>query len=278
MTQGVILFAFNSTRKDSTQTNYYEMAKYTAKRINHFLKLPVTLVTDMDSYPKDETFLWDKVCIVEADKSNSRETGEWINKGRFQAYDLSPYDETIILDVDYVVNSSKLLKIFDFYDDFCCHNHTSFLMHPEAAQEQLSVYSKDTLWATVIAFKKTSRTKQIFECLEMVQKNYEHYANIHAFVNGAYRNDYGLTIALSIVNGHLEVKQDYIPWSLMHVGKQTQVYCNYDSSAAIEDSTSYTVMFDNWKKGKIRKEYIYVNDQDFHVIDKEVFVDLITND
>jgi hypothetical protein len=34
-------------------------------------------------------------------------------------------------------------------------------------------------------------------------------------------------------------------------------------------------MFDNWQRGKIRKEYITVKDQDFHVMDKEIYVEMI---
>ena len=38
MSRGAILFAFNSPK-----FNYYKMAEATAKRINHFLSMPVTL-------------------------------------------------------------------------------------------------------------------------------------------------------------------------------------------------------------------------------------------
>ena len=38
MSKGALLFAFNSPKY-----NYYEMAVATAKRINHFLNLPVTI-------------------------------------------------------------------------------------------------------------------------------------------------------------------------------------------------------------------------------------------
>ena len=44
MKRGAILFAFNSEKYD-----YYTMAIAAAKRINHFLNLPVTVVTDKDS-------------------------------------------------------------------------------------------------------------------------------------------------------------------------------------------------------------------------------------
>ena len=219
MTRGVILFAFNSPKY-----NYYEMAEYTAKQINHFLGLPVTLVTDETSLSKDSEYSFDRIVLVEPDRSNKRDWGIWINKGRYQAYEFSPYDETLLLDVDYMVNSDKVLKAFDTSVDFCCHDTTTFLMHPGAPQEVLSSHSFKTLWATVIAFKKTNRAKQIFDCLEMVQRNYDHYGNIHSFIGGVYRNDYALTLALRIANGHLIPKTDIIPWNLVHVGKNTQVY------------------------------------------------------
>jgi hypothetical protein len=144
-------------------------------------------------------------------------------------------------------------------------------MHPNAPQELLSSYSYETLWATVVAFKKTNRAKQIFDTLKMVQENYEHYANIHSFVGGVYRNDYALTLALKIVNGHSDDKNDYIPWRLMHVGKNTQIY----KTGADEFDTEFTVMFDNWQRGKIRKEYNIIKDMDFHTINKDLFVEMI---
>lgn len=266
MSKGILLFAFNSPK-----FNYYDMAVATAKRINHFLGLPVTVVTDTDSLPTDESTVFDNVIIAEADKTNNRDWGMWINKGRYRAYALSPYDETILLDTDYMVNSTKLLKLFDMNTDFCCHDTTSFLMDPKAAQEVLSVYSYKTLWATVVMFKKTDRARQIFECLEMIQNNFDHYAMIHGFVAGTFRNDYALTLATRIVNGHVNPKSDIIPWNLVHVGKNTSVYKNIED----EFNTEYTVTFDNWNRGKIRKEYMIIKDTDFHVMNKENFLELI---
>jgi hypothetical protein len=42
-----------------------------------------------------------------------------------------------------------------------------------------------------------------------------------------------------------------------------------------EFNTEYTVMFDNWNRGKIRKEYITIKDMDFHVMNKSNFMELI---
>ena len=269
MARGVLLFAFNNSK-----FNYYDMAVATAKRINHFLNLPVTLVTDADSLPVNQPYSFDQVLIVPADKSNIRDYGVWINKGRYRAYELSPYDETLLLDTDYLVNSNKLLTTFEAYDDFCCHDTTSFVMQPGVSQEVLSAYSFKTLWATVVTFKKSPRAQHIFQCLEMVQKNYDHYADIHSFVGGIFRNDYALTLALRIANGHTDNKQDIIPWNLLHVGKNTHVYKNSDD----EFNTEYTVMHDNWQRGKIRKEYMTIKDCDFHVMNKANFMELISNE
>jgi hypothetical protein len=246
------------------------MAINTAKRINHFLNLPVTVVTDTDSLV--ETDVFDNIITTNPNKSNRRDWGQWINKDRYRAYELTPYDETILLDTDYVVNSDKILKLFEYDVDFMCHDHTEFLMQPGLVQEKLSVYSCNTLWATVVKFRKTDYVKQIFDCLKMVQNNYLHYSMIHGFSPGTYRNDYGLTIATRIVNGHYIPRENIIPWPLYHVGKNTQVYKN-DSD--MEFDTTYTITFDNWVKGKIRKEYLTIKDMDFHVMVKENFLELI---
>jgi hypothetical protein len=133
--KGVLLFAFNNDI-----VNYYEMAVATAKRANHFLGLPVTLVTDSESLPVKQSYQFDNIVMAPADKSNKRDWGLWYNKGRYRAYQFSPYDETILLDTDYMVNSDKLLTTFDLPTDFCCHDTTSFIMHPNVSQEVLSVY------------------------------------------------------------------------------------------------------------------------------------------
>lgn len=266
MSRGAILFAFNSPKY-----NYYSMAVATAKRINHFLDLPVTVVTDDDSIPKGEGYTFDKTIITTPDKSNKRDWGLWYNKGRYQVYDFSPYDETLLLDTDYQINSNKLLTTFKLPTDFCCHDKTSFLMYPTAGQDVLGGYTFNTLWATAVMFKKSIRAEQIFGCLKMVQDNFEHYANIHGFLPSTFRNDYALTIALRIANGHTSVKEDFIPWPLVHVGLKTFVYKNTNE----EFNTEYTVVFDHWNKGKIRKEYITIKDHDFHMLNKDYFSELI---
>lgn len=265
MSKGVLLFAFNNGI-----TNYYDMAVATAKRVNYFLNLPVSIVTDINSLPTNPAYKFDKLFVVHADSSNKKDRKVWINKGRYQAYDLSPYDETILLDTDYLINSNQLLKIFDIYDDFMCPNKTYFLMNNQGhEQEQVSATSFNTLWATVIAFKKTNKAKQIFDCMHMVQENYMHYLNIYNMYSSQFRNDHALAISCRTVNGHLEDKSIYMPWALTHLNTDILV----DKLTDLEYNTSYKIYKENQKTTKI--EYCIINDMDFHLMNKNTFMEIV---
>lgn len=266
MSRGAILFAFNSPRYD-----YYKMAEYTAKRINHFLDLPVTIVTDKESLKSKSKYKFDNVVTVNPDTSNTREGFTWINKGRYQAYELSPYDETLLLDVDYMVNSDRCNKIFDTMYDFACHDTTAYYFNVHQNQELLHPNSHQTCWATVVGFRRSNRVEQIFDCMKMIQDNYRHYAHIHGYLPKVFRNDFALTLALRIVNGHTYLPGDIIPWSLLHVSKNVAVHANNNKKF----NTEFTLLYDKWFKSKIKKEYITIKNTDFHTINKDIFVELI---
>ncbi len=256
--KGVLLFAFNSPTVD-----YFKMAVYTAKRVNKFLNLPVSVVTDSNTNITDYDYQFDNVFIVNSDSSNVKSKQVWINKGRYQAYDLSPYDETLLIDVDYVINSNQLLKLFEIYDDFMCPKNAQYLLFETANTEMISQKTFQALWATIIVFKKTKKVKQIFECMKMVQNNYAYYVELYDILGYTFRNDFALTIALNIVNGQTEDPSNYMPWDLLHVNKEIKVHRKSDTSyLAIETLGN-------------RKKYCYVNDTDFHCLDKETFIELM---
>jgi hypothetical protein len=259
--KGVLLFAFNIEN-----VNYYEMAVSCAKRVNHFLNLPVTLITNEQSLPKVQHYIFDNIITVPEDSTNKKGKNLWLNKGRYRAYELTPYDETLLIDTDYLVNSDRLLQLFELYNEFMCARDVSFLMSDRDEQEVISTYSFPTMWATVMIFRKTNRVKQIFECLEMVQKNYFHYANLYHFSPSMYRNDYAITIALRIVNGNTFNDKDYVPWPLVHLGKEISAYRKNDSLF----NTEY-LLINNDKKQK----YITIKDIDFHCMSKSNFMELV---
>lgn len=254
MTKGVLLFAFNTPDVD-----YVKMANISANRINRLLDLPVTLITDIT--PKVNSHNFDNILLLDSDDSNTKGNKVWKNKGRYNAFQLSPYDETLLLDVDYVVNSNQLNKVFDFYEDFCCHRTTHFLMQQKNKEEFLGTHSLQTLWATVVFFKKTTRMKLLFDCVKMVQENYMHYVNLHGMLSTTFRNDYAFTIANRILNGHIDDPTDFIPWNLTHV---------YNDVTVIKDADTEYRLYSK----KTKKEFIKIKDFDFHMLDKKNFMEV----
>lgn len=249
--KGVLLFAFNTDEVD-----YIKMAHLTAKKVNYFLDLPCTLITDSQT-----NYDFDNIIYLERDKSNHKKEKIWYNKGRYNAYALTPYDETIILDVDYVINSNKLLKVFDFYEDYCIHNSCKYLMYPDVLPEKLGQASFNTLWATILFFKKSDRIKLLFDCVKMVQDNYQHYIDLHGMWSETYRNDHAFAIANRILNGHIENKNNFIPWNLLHIGENTYVQKI--------SNTEYKIVLKQEKS-----KYIIVKDTDFHMLNKDNFLEI----
>lgn len=260
--KGVLLFAFNNGEVD-----YVEMACYTAKRVNRFLNLPVSIVTDSNTDLTKYNYTFDKVIVADSDSSNTRNNTVWLNKGRYRSLDYTPYDETIVMDTDYLVNSDRLLQTFDLYEDFMCHKNMAFLLQPKIEQERIGIQSIDSVWATTMTFKNTKHTKQIFDCMHMVQENYQHYSSLHSMSIPYFRNDYALAIALRIVNGHIDYNRYFTPWKLLHVGPGSTVYRETD--------TQYVVTYDNRHNAKLKKEYMTVKDVDFHMIVKGNFMEII---
>ena len=156
------------------------MAVATAKRINHFLGLPVTLVTDNESLPEKQTYTFDQVVIAPADTSNNRDNVVWLNKGRFRAYDFSPYDETVILDSDMIFPtdishwwdtlSTKDIWITDKPRTFRGEIITSTEYRPAFVANGLP-----NVYTAFMYFKKCDLSYELFKLIEIIFNNWERF-------------------------------------------------------------------------------------------------------
>jgi hypothetical protein len=82
-----------------------------------------------------------------------------------------------------------------------------------------------------------------------------------------YRNDYALTIALRTINGHLDNQQDAITGRLIHASDTVKI-------ERVDDVT-YNVKSDMSSNGTTRQQYIKIRDYDFHMINKNNFMELM---
>ena len=244
--KGVVVFAFNTSSVD-----YVKIADLTSRLTNHFLKLPITLITDNNSKP---AFDYDQIVRIDYSGNNFRPvnhdgTAEWKNFGRYLAYELSPYDETILLDGDYLTLDDSLLKLWDSDFDYrLMYNSTT----PDGRiNNRMSAVGLDYVWATVVLFRKSARSKMLFDFVGRIQRNYSYYKTLYNG-DGSYRNDYAFAMALNQINGHRDY--DVIPDSIATVPVDVKILGINSDGAVLE--------FDNKR--------FSIQNQDLHIINKEV--------
>jgi hypothetical protein len=268
MTTGALIFAFNNEK-----TDYVKMATWSAERIRRWLKIPVTLVTDATDPGLSKHF--EMVINVAAQTGGSRyfddyeDTVSWHNAGRTDAYSLSPYDCTLVLDSDYVVCGDQLKQVLEAPQDFLAHKDAIDFSRPE--RPFLDTFGRNKFpmwWATVMMFRKSNTAQYIFDCMSMIKQNYQHYRDLYGITEHNYRNDYALSIALGIVSGHT-LKVDSIPWPLMSVLPDTEL-----TKSSYNDVDIWNMKYMN-QDGKPRT--VSVSGQDFHAMGKKYLEDVIAN-
>jgi hypothetical protein len=203
--RGILLFAFNTSEID-----YVEIARRSARLVNHTLNLPVTLVTEQGTSADG----FDQVVYIDNTLQNYKigERGAWRNGDRWQAYNLSPYDETILIDSDYLVLDQNLLKLFEQDFDYRIMTHND---KPAGAWAlNMGLFGLQYLWATVILFRKTARAGMLFDLVGRIQRNYHYYSRLYHMRDRNFRNDYAFTIADNILSGYQPGEQG-IPWSML---------------------------------------------------------------
>jgi hypothetical protein len=220
---GALIFAF-----DNEQIDYVQMAAWCANNVKRHLGIPVAVVTDST---RAESFsVFDKIIYTQAvGTDNSRYFKDyethvaWKNSNRTDAYSLTPWDQTLVIDSDYVVASDKLAELFDLKQEFLCHG-TAMDLDGRNCQTKWTFgdYKFPMWWATVMLFRKGPTAEYIFDSMNMIRDNWKHYRDLYHIPQTTYRNDYALSIALGIVTGHT-LKVDEIPFPLLNISPDTHL-------------------------------------------------------
>jgi len=264
MTTGVLIFAFNNEHID-----YLAMANWSAKNIRRHLQLPVAVVTDQ-TIPHNYFFEQVIPAIPEGNYSrkfeDQAENVTWYNGNRVNAYELTPWGQTLVLDADYVVASSELKKILNIKENFVAHKTAYDVVKQDNFDElnNFGNYNMPMWWATVMMFRRSTEAKMIFDCMAMIKNNWQHFKNLYGVNRPTYRNDFALSIALGIVNGHILNYTD-IPWGLASVTPAHKL------TKVSEDN--YRVDF---LTPDLKPRYITLA-QDFHAMGKKHLGDIVAS-
>lgn len=265
MTRGVVLFAF-----DNEAFAYRRMAAWSAARIQKHLDLPVTLITDRET--NDPVF--DQEIVIDNSTSGSRYfsdadmTAAWHNHSRSQALIVTPYDQTLVLDVDFVVASQRLLTVFETDQDFLCHDR-AWDVTGTTDYSGLNSFGRNRMpmsWATVMYFRRGDYAEMIFDIMNRVQDNWTHYKDLYGLpARNTFRNDFALSTALNIVQGHCP-RGPAIPWPLASVDPHHRV--------SQIDHDQFRVDFIDADR---RSRYVLISEQDLHVMGKQDLGAIVEN-
>lgn len=209
MSKGVLLFAHNND-----QINYAKLAVFAAQRVRQYLDVPISVVTDnRDIFTNLDTAIFDHIIQIEHgitpnrkhfnDGANKSESLEWKNTSRYTAYDLTPYDDTLVIDVDYIVNSKTLNYCWDQPHDFLIYQKGFDLAQWRNVDEfnKIGENGIPFYWATVFFFRKTENTKLLFALVNHIKENWTYYKLVYQIHSTNFRNDFAFSIAIHMLNG-----------------------------------------------------------------------------
>ena len=216
--RGILAFAYNVDTID-----YVRIAEQTLKLASKKLGIPYTLITDQELKNDSQNSRYD----IDTDSFIS-----WRNIGRHNAYDLSPYDETLVIDVDYLIVDNNLNKIFDIEWDYLLQRQ-SFALTTKWPQ-QMGKNSLPFVWATVFAFRKTEKSKLFFRLIGRIQRNYAYYCALFNVEQRNFRNDYAFAMADIIINGYA-ISTHSIPDNMLAVNQPIKSIELKDNKFVIKD-------------------------------------------
>jgi hypothetical protein len=277
MNKGVLIYAHNSKEID-----YLDLAIVSGHLAKKNLQVPISLVTDGNTFewaknsgklPEVES-IFEKIIFSDdytQDKKRRLHDGNdysdvlFLNGDRYNAWNLTPYDRTLLIDSDFLIFSKSLNNFWNVDSSFLI-SESALDFHNESRFEYNDRYISEVgirmRWATTIMFTKNQESKMVFDLVKLVKDNYFYFAELYRFNNRTYRNDIAFSIALHILNGNKEIDRDYfLPPISSCIDKDVLIDVDKDKlffliSSKIGDSYSFCS-----KK-----------DQDVHIMNKQSLV------
>jgi len=246
MTNGVLMFALNGQAFDSDKNkikiDYVTMAIANAKNVKRFMKNNlVAVITDAKGKKQIETTpstaqYFDHIIVTEPEyKGKGPETNalvnrrsmlvgvktitiQWQNQSRPDAYKLSPFDKTVLIDCDYFVFDNTLDQLFQTEKNILCGKHVEEISYQDNIIDYARLHHQTIrmFWATVLYFTKCSESKMMFDVMKAVKQNWLYYSKFYKFEGSrTYRNDFAVSVALHMMQGKKETTEYDLPFKIL---------------------------------------------------------------
>lgn len=259
MTLGCVIFAFDG------DIAYGPQAVLAARLVKKHLKIPVTLITDCKTLDSTDVSVFDSLVVTSIETENTRVLDNKVilfkNTNRSSAYELSPYDRTLIIDSDFLVQSNCLKPYLESDRDFMICEGMNDLLKRTPNTLLLDPASIPMLWATNIIFNKTPEVKAIFELVDHVKAHWSYYGALYKFDTRRFRNDYAFSVACHTLGGFgVDKVYTALPSPLLFTDK--------DEIIQVKDQT-VSILMDGGTLVKAEK-------QDIHYMNKFDLLDKLT--
>jgi hypothetical protein len=217
VTNGVFLFCNNNG-----VFPYHELVPICAWFVKKHLGVPVCLAADtatmqlIDAIPGIDRLLDHRIITDVPDHRGDRYymditgdtessvSGPFLNTNRHTVYDLTPFDETLMIDLDFIVMNDYLNSVWGSESPLQINNTTAGLTADKAAHiEHIHALGIPLYWATVIYFRKSEEARLFFQGIEHIRQHFDYYSKLYRFNNYMFRNDYATSIMVHAMNGGL---------------------------------------------------------------------------
>ena len=246
MKQGILLFCF-----DTEHTKYHKILERCVGLIKKNLKLEITVVTNFQTYNKLKPLGFINYKFIEPEIGNTKQGKPWNNVDRHMAYELSPYDKTCVMDIDYFCYSDNLLQVFETDYNFLVPNQ-AFDLSGRNSFDHRRFSQIPMVWATVLYFKKSKEVEHIFKMVKYVKDWYPHFTDLYRIHAKNFRNDYAFAIALQQLKGF--IGYDKFPFALSTLPPDCEILELGDSGV----------------KWKLNGQVNQLEAQDVHVLNKDI--------
>ena len=246
MTQGVLLFCF-----DTEHTRYHKILERCVRLVKKNISKNITVVTNFETFSRMNPLGFIEYKFIEPELGNKLNGEPWNNVDRHMSYELSPYDTTLVMDIDYFCFSDNLKNLFDTEYDFLVPG-TAHDLTGRDSFDQRRWSMIPMVWATLLLFKKNEKVRKIFDTVKYIKENYSYFREMYRIYARNLRNDYLFAMALQQVNGFMGYEK--MPFALPTLPRDCEI---------IE-------MTDNGLAWRYKDQISFVKDQDVHVLNKEI--------
>jgi hypothetical protein len=226
MNNGILIFAHNNRDID-----YALMAIISGGLAKKYLNAPVSLVTDPTTIEwlmtsnkfKLASQVFDKIISVEKPETDNKRNlydgirhkiVPFVNANRSSAWDMTPYDRTLLIDSDYLIFSNSLSNYWEFDASVMISTAALDIIKDDRLGYH-DRYVSDTgvhlSWATTVMFTKNEESRVFFELVNFIKDNYQFYADLFRFGTTQFRNDIAFSVAKHILDGFETDLRDGLP-------------------------------------------------------------------